>query len=105
LKEQTIQRKKTKQIWVGDVPVGGGAPISVQSMTNTETTDIKSTVKQIQELEDAGADIVRVSVPTMEATEAFKEIKKASNIPLVSDIHFDYKIALKVLDYGVDCVK
>ena len=105
MKEQIIQRKKTKQIWVGDVPVGGGAPISVQSMTNTETTDIKSTVKQIQELEDAGADIVRVSVPTMESAETFKEIKKASNIPLVSDIHFDYKIALKVLDYGVDCVR
>ena len=105
MKEQAIQRKKTKQIWVGDVAVGGGAPISVQSMTNTETTDIKSTVKQIQELEDAGADIVRVSVPTMEAAEAFKEIKKASKIPLVSDIHFDYKIALKVLEYGVDCVR
>ena len=92
-----IHRKKTRKIWVGDVPVGGDATISVQSITNTETTDIKSTIKQIDELEDAGADIVRVSVPTMEAAEAFKEIKKASNIPLVSDIHFDYKIALKVL--------
>ena len=75
MKESTIPRKKTRKIWVGDVPVGGDAPISVQSMTNTETTDIKSTIKQIDELEDAGADIVRVSVPTMEAAEAFKEIK------------------------------
>ena len=105
MKEPIIPRKKTRKIWVGDVPVGGGAPISVQSMTNTETTDVKATINQIEDLEDAGADIVRVSVPTMEAAEAFKKIKKASNIPLVSDIHFDYKIALKVLEYDVDCVR
>ena len=100
-----VQRKVTKKIWVGDVPVGGGSPISVQSMTNTETLDVSATVNQINELEEAGADIVRVSVPSMEAAEAFKCIKEQSNIPLVSDIHFDYKIALQVLKYGVDCVR
>ena len=100
-----VQRKITKKIWVGDVPVGGGSPISVQSMTNTETLDVSATVNQINELEEAGADIVRVSVPSMEAAEAFKCIKEQSNIPLVSDIHFDYKIALQVIKYGVDCVR
>ena len=98
-------RKKTKKIWVGDIAVGGDAPISVQSMTNTETTDVEATVKQINDLEEAGADIVRVSVPSMEAAEAFKNIKQLTNIPLVSDIHFDHKIALKVMEYGVDCVR
>jgi len=99
------KRKKTKKIWVGDVAVGGDAPISVQSMTNTETTDVEATVKQINDLEEAGADIVRVSVPSMEAAEAFKNIKQLTNIPLVSDIHFNHKIALKVMEYGVDCVR
>ena len=74
-------------------------------MTNTETLDVSATVNQIKELEDAGADIVRVSVPSMDAAEAFKHIKEQSNIPLVSDIHFDYKIALQVLKNGVDCVR
>lgn len=100
-----VQRKKTRKIWVGDVPVGGGSPVSVQSMTNTETTDISATVDQVNELEEAGADIVRVSVPSMDAAESFREIKSNTNIPLVSDIHFDYKIALQVLKYGVDCVR
>ena len=105
MNEQPVIRKKTKKIWVGDVPVGGNSPISVQSMTNTQTTDVDATVKQINDLEDAGADIVRVSVPSLEAAEAFKDIKLKTNIPLVSDIHFDYKIALKVMEYGVDCVR
>ncbi len=100
-----VQRKKTRKIWVGDVPVGGGSPVSVQSMTNTETTDVSATVDQVNELEEAGADIVRVSVPSMDAAESFREIKINTNIPLVSDIHFDYKIALQVLKYGVDCVR
>ena len=100
-----VQRKKTRKIWVGDVPVGGGSPVSVQSMTNTETTDVSATVDQVNELEEAGADIVRVSVPSMDAAESFREIKSNTNIPLVSDIHFDYKIALQVLKYGVDCVR
>lgn len=101
----TIKRRTSRQIMVGDVPVGGGAPIAVQSMTNTETTDVESTVNQIKALEAVGADIVRVSVPTMDAAEAFGEIKKQVNIPLVSDIHFDYKIALRVAELGVDCLR
>lgn len=103
--ENKTKRKKTKKIWVGDVPVGGDAPISVQSMTNTDTEDISATVKQINELTEAGADIVRVSVPTESAASAFKLIKKQTSIPLVADIHFDYRLALMVLDHGVDCVR
>jgi (E)-4-hydroxy-3-methylbut-2-enyl-diphosphate synthase len=90
---------------VGDVPVGGDAPISIQSMTNTETTDVAATVDQIKRIQEAGADIVRVSVPSMEAAEAFGKIRKHVNIPLVADIHFDYKIALRVADLGVDCLR
>ena len=100
-----IKRRKSRQIMVGNVPVGGDAPISVQSMTNTETCDVSATVAQIEEIADAGADIVRVSVPSMDAAEAFKEIRKASPVPLVADIHFDHKIALKVAEYGVDCLR
>src|SRR5690606_4311919 len=80
-------------------------PIAVQSMTNTETCDVEATVAQIQRLQKAGADIVRVSVPTMDAAEAFREIRNQVNIPLVADIHFDYKIALQVAEYGVDCLR
>ena len=100
-----IKRRISSQIFVGDVAIGGGAPISVQSMTNTNTCDIESTILQIESLEKAGADIVRVSIPTMDAAEAFKEIKKRANIPLITDIHFDYKIALKVAEYGADCLR
>lgn len=103
--ESPIVRRKSKQIWVGNVPVGGDAPIAVQSMTNTETCDVDATVAQITSLADAGADIVRVSVPSMDAAEAFKQIKLKSPVPLVADIHFDYKIALKVAEYGVDCLR
>lgn len=103
--ECPIKRRKSRQIMVGKVPVGGGAPISVQSMTNTETTDIAATVAQIKRMEAAGADIVRVSVPSMEAAEAFGEIRKQVIAPLVADIHFDYKIALRVADLGVDCLR
>ena len=100
-----IKRRKSRQIMVGAVPVGGDAPIAVQSMTNTETTDVDSTVRQIKALEAVGADIVRVSVPTMEAAEAFGKIKQQVNVPLVSDIHFDYKIALRVAELGADCLR
>ena len=100
-----IKRRISSQIFVGDVAIGGGAPISVQSMTNTNTCDIDSTVLQIESLEKAGADLVRVSIPTMDAAEAFKEIKQRANIPLITDIHFDYKIALKVAEYGADCLR
>ena len=89
-----IKRRISSQIFVGDVAIGGDAPISVQSMTNTNTCDVESTVLQIESLEKAGADLVRVSIPTMDAAEAFKEIKQHVNIPLITDIHFDYKIAL-----------
>ncbi|MBD3633711.1 MAG: flavodoxin-dependent (E)-4-hydroxy-3-methylbut-2-enyl-diphosphate synthase [Methylophaga sp.] len=100
-----IKRRKSRQIMVGDVPVGGDAPIAVQSMTNTSTTDVAATVKQIQALQKVGADIVRVSVPTMDAAEAFGQIRKQVSIPLVADIHFDYKIALRVAELGVDCLR
>ena len=105
INKNNIVRRKSKKIYVGNVPIGGDAPIAVQSMTNTKTTDVMATVKQIQDLAKAGADIVRVSVPTMEAAEAFKLIKEQVKIPLVADIHFDYRIALKVADYGVDCLR
>ena len=100
-----INRRLSKQIFVGNVAIGGDSPISVQSMTNTDTCDVDSTVNQILSLENAGADLVRVSVPTMDAAEAFKKIKKRVNIPLITDIHFDYKIALKVAGYGADCLR
>ncbi len=100
-----MKRRLSKQINVGNVAVGGDAPISVQSMTNTETCDVTATVAQINALQNAGADIVRVSVPSLEAADAFGKIKQATNIPLVADIHFDYKIALKVAELGVDCLR
>jgi len=100
-----IKRRVSRQIHVGNVAVGGNAPISVQSMTNTDTCDVESTVQQIQALEKAGADIVRVSVPTMDAATAFGNIKKKVNVPLIADIHFDYQIALKVAELGVDCLR
>ena len=100
-----IKRRKSRQIMVGDVPVGGDAPISVQSMTNTSTADVAATVAQINSIQQAGADIVRVSVPSLEEAEAFGEIRKRVNIPLVADIHFDHKIALRVADLGVDCLR
>ncbi len=100
-----IRRRKTRQIMIGNVAVGGDAPISVQSMTNTETCDVEATLDQIQRLNKAGVDIVRVSVPSMDAAEAFKAIRARVTVPLVADIHFDYRIALKVLEYGVDCLR
>jgi (E)-4-hydroxy-3-methylbut-2-enyl-diphosphate synthase len=103
--ESTIKRRVSRQVMVGNVPVGGDAPIAVQSMTNTETCDVEATVAQIKRLEDVGADIVRVSVPSMEAADAFGEIRKQVSVPLVADIHFDYKIALKVAELGVDCLR
>ncbi|MHA0902005.1 flavodoxin-dependent (E)-4-hydroxy-3-methylbut-2-enyl-diphosphate synthase [Enterobacter ludwigii] len=100
-----IPRRKSTRIYVGDVPVGDGAPITVQSMTNTKTGDVQATVRQIHALERAGVDIVRVSVPTMDDAEAFREIKKQISVPLIADIHFDYRIALKVAKYGADCLR
>ena len=103
--ESPIKRRQSRQIHVGSVAVGGDAPISVQSMTNTETCDVNATVAQIQAIADAGADIVRVSVPSMDAAEAFKQIRAQVEVPLVADIHFDHKIALQVAEYGVDCLR
>ncbi|MEP1472554.1 MAG: flavodoxin-dependent (E)-4-hydroxy-3-methylbut-2-enyl-diphosphate synthase [Halieaceae bacterium] len=103
--ESPIKRRRSRQIMVGDVAVGGDAPISVQSMTNTETCDVAATVAQVQAIADAGADIVRISVPSMDAAEAFREIRAQVAVPLVADIHFDHKIALKVAEYGVDCLR
>lgn len=100
-----IKRRLTRQIHVGQVAVGGNAPISVQSMTNTDTHDVAATTAQVLALEKAGADIVRISVPTMEAAEAFGKIKQAVHIPLIADIHFDYRIALRVAELGVDCLR
>lgn len=100
-----IPRRKSRQIKVGDVLVGGDAPISVQTMTNTETCDVEATVAQIERAVRAGADLVRVSVPSMEAAEAFGEIKKRVAVPLITDIHFDYKIALRVAELGADCLR
>lgn len=100
-----INRRQSRRILVGKVPVGGDAPIAVQSMTNTETLDVEATLQQIQALEQVGADIVRVSVPTMEAADAFKQIRERTSVPLVADVHFDHQIALKVLAVGADCLR
>ncbi len=100
-----IPRRSSRQIRVGNVLVGGGAPISVQTMTNTDTCDVDATVGQINRVATAGADIVRVSVPTMDAAEAFGAIRKRSPVPLVTDIHFDYRIALRVAELGADCLR
>ena len=99
-----IERIKTKKIYVGDVVVGGDAPISVQSMTYTKTTDIEATLEQIKLLHFAGADIVRVAVPDMEAAKALRIIKENSSLPIVADIHFNYKLALEAAKV-VDCVR
>ena len=100
-----IKRKKTKKIKVGKVDVGGGAPISVQSMTNTLTTNIKETVKQINELDNAGADIVRVSCPDEESSSSLKKIIKQVNVPIVADIHFHYKRAIEAAKSGAHCLR
>lgn len=100
-----IQRKKTRQIAIGNVKIGGGAPISVQSMTNTKTTDTKATVAQIKALEAAGCDIVRLAVPDMAAAENIANIKKQVDVPLVADIHFDYRLALKAIEQGIDALR
>jgi (E)-4-hydroxy-3-methylbut-2-enyl-diphosphate synthase len=102
---RVINRKITKEINVGNIKVGGNAPISVQSMTNTLTTDIKGTINQIHSLEDAGADIVRVSCPDEESTKALKEITKEVTVPIVADIHFHYKRAIEAAEMGASCLR
>lgn len=100
-----IKRKMTRQISIGDVKIGGGAPISVQSMTNTKTTDTNATVAQIKALVDAGCDIVRVAVPDISAAENIYNIKSQVDVPLVADIHFDYRLALKAIEQGIDALR
>ena len=100
-----IRRKKTKVINVGDVKIGGDNPISVQSMTNTLTTDVKATVNQITDIAEEGADIVRVSCPDEESTKALKEITKHVSIPVVADIHFHYKRAIEAAENGAKCLR
>ena len=102
---RVINRKITKEINVGNIKVGGNAPISVQSMTNTLTTDIKGTINQIHSLEDAGADIVRVSCPDEKSTKALKEIIKEVTVPIVADIHFHYKRAIEAAEMGASCLR
>jgi (E)-4-hydroxy-3-methylbut-2-enyl-diphosphate synthase len=97
--------KKTKVVQVGNVKIGGGNPISIQSMCNTDTRDAVATIKQIHDLEKAGCEIIRVAVPDMTAAQAIKEIKKNISIPLVADIHFDYQLALESIKNGVDKVR
>ena len=95
-------RKKTRTIYVGRVPVGGGNPVSVQSMTKTDTRDVKATAKQIKALEKAGCEIIRLAVPDMDAAKALGRIKKSVSIPMIADIHFDWRLALEAIKQGVD---
>ena len=97
--------KTTRVVKIGDRVIGGGNPVLIQSMTNTKTEDVVSTTAQIKELEKAGCDIIRCAVPTMDAALAFKEIKKAINIPLVADIHFDYRLAIAAMENGADKIR
>ncbi len=98
-------REHTKEIRIGDRVIGGGNPVLIQSMTNTKTEDVQSTVAQIQALTAAGCDIIRCAVPTMEAAEALSEIKKQITIPLVADIHFDYRLAIAAMEHGADKIR
>ncbi len=100
-----IKRKQVREVKIGDVLIGGTNPVAIQSMCNTDTRDIKLTVKQILDLEKAGCEIIRVAVPDMEAAEAIKGIKKEIHIPLVADIHFDYRLALEAMEGGIDKIR
>ena len=100
-----LYRNQTKEIRIGDVVIGGDHPVAIQSMTNTRTEDVKGTVEQIRRLEKAGCEIIRCTVPTMEAAKAIKEIKKQIHIPLVADIHFDYKMAIAAIENGADKIR
>lgn len=100
-----MYREHTKVVQIGNKKIGGGNPIMIQSMTNTRTEDVKATVEQIKRLEAAGCDIVRATVPTIEAAQAIKEIKKEIGIPLVADIHFDYKMAIAAMENGADKIR
>ena len=98
-------RENTKEVRIGNKVIGGSNPVAIQSMTNTKTEEVKATVEQIHRLEAAGCEIIRCAVPTMEAAEAFSEIKKQINIPLVADIHFDYRLAIAAMEHGADKIR
>ena len=100
-----IARRPSRQIMIGNVPVGGDAPVTVQTMTNTPTADARATIDQIRRCEEAGADIIRVSCPDVESTTAFRQIARAARVPLVADIHFHYKRALEAADAGAACLR
>ena len=100
-----MYRNNTKVIQIGNKVIGGGNPIMIQSMTNTKTEDVEATVNQIQKLEEVGCDIIRCAVPTMEAAKAISEIKKHISIPLVADIHFDYRLAIAAIENGADKIR
>ena len=100
-----LQRRKSKQIQIGNVKIGGDAPISVQSMTNTDTRDVKSTLKQINNMAECGCDLIRLAILNADAAEAIKEIKKSSPIPLIADIHFDYRLAIRCIENGIDALR
>lgn len=101
----SYERKMTREVSVGNVKIGGGNPISVQSMTNTDTRDVKKTVEQIKRLEKVGCDIVRVAVVDMDAAKSISKIKEQINIPIIADIHFDYRLALEAINQGVDGIR
>src|SRR5438309_10993592 len=100
-----IERRTSRQIMIGSVPVGGDAPISVQTMTNTPTSDAEATIDQIRRCEEAGVDIIRVSCPDRDSTAALKQIVRAASVPIVADIHFHYKRALEAADAGAACLR
>ncbi len=100
-----MERKKTKQVQIGNVTIGGDSPIAIQSMCNTKTADVDATVAQILELEEAGCEIIRCTANDMAAAEAFSEIKKSIHIPLVADIHFDYRLAIAAMEHGADKIR
>ena len=100
-----IERKPTQQVFVGDIPIGGGSPIPVQSMTTTKTYDLDATLKEVERLEEAGCQIIRITVPDQKSADTLKEIKKRMTVPLVADIHFNYRMALEAVDAGADKIR
>jgi (E)-4-hydroxy-3-methylbut-2-enyl-diphosphate synthase len=102
---ESYVRRMTKTVYVGEVPIGGGAPIAIESMTKTRTTNVKATVKEIKNLEKLGCDMVRVAVPDYDAAEALATIKQKTKIPIIADVHFNYKLAIMALEADIDCVR
>ena len=100
-----MERRKTREVQVGSVTIGGGHPVVVQSMTNTKTEDAAATLAQIRDLQELGCEVIRCAVPTMEAAEALSVITKESPIPVIADIHFDYRLALAAIDAGVSALR